>query len=162
MNNWQPARPADLPAEQQTLLQEATKALGQLSHDRGGQVVLAPATDGHIRAILGPAEDGAGRHPHDLAELVAHRLAAAGLRLTADPQQLAEGYAVRVARRTGRPEVGPPVMIRFPIELLARVDAWAEKTGTSRAAAVRDLVSTGLGLIAAAAAGPVDPAPAGQ
>jgi hypothetical protein len=144
MRNWQPARPADLPTEQQTLLQQVRDALGQLSHDRGGQVVLAPATDGHIRAILGPAEDEAGRNPHYLAELVAHRLAFAGLRLTADPHRLAEGYAVRVARRTGRPEVGQPVMIRFPAELLALVDARAAADGTSRAATVRDLVAAGL------------------
>lgn len=146
MSNWQPAGLANLPAEQRALLEDVDAALGDLSHhnDLDGPVMVAPATDGHIRLILGPTVEGDNRSPQQLAEDAAHRLAGSGLRLTVDLQRLAEGYAVRVARRSGRPEVGRPVMIRFPEEMLAQVDARAEAAGSSRAAVIRDLVTAGL------------------
>jgi hypothetical protein len=146
MSNWQPARPADLPDDQQGLLRELREALGDLDHDSAGEgpVLVAPGTDGHIRLMLGPTPAGDNRTPALLAELVARRLADAGLRLTVDPQRLAEGYAVRVARRSGRPGVGQPVMIRFPAELLEAVDARAAAEGASRAATIRGLVAAGL------------------
>lgn len=40
----------------------------------------------------------------------------------------------------GRPEIGQPVNIRLGDELLAKVDAYAAKKGTSRAEAIRQMV----------------------
>lgn len=146
MSTWQQASTTALPAEQRELVDAILDALDDLSHDRDddGQLMVAPGTDGQVRLILGPPAEGDQRTPTLVAQLAAQRLAAAGLRLTVDPDRLAEGYAVRVARRSGRPEVGRPIMVRFPEELLTRVDARAESTGTSRAAVIRELVETGL------------------
>lgn len=44
----------------------------------------------------------------------------------------------------GRPPVGPAINMRFPEELLAEIDAYAEAAGISRAAAIRRLVQAGL------------------
>jgi hypothetical protein len=41
-------------------------------------------------------------------------------------------------RGPGRPEIGPPVNVRLPADLLAWVDDRAGETGTTRAAFIRD------------------------
>ena len=151
MSNWNHAPTADLPADQRDLVQEIRVALGDLDHHSAGEgpVLVAPGTDGHVRLILGPTTPAGP--PAEVAEQVATRLAAAGLRLTVDPDLFAAGFAVRVARRAGRPDVGQPVLIRFPLKMLEAVDALAAVDGASRAATVRSLVTAGL--TAAAAAG---------
>lgn len=50
--------------------------------------------------------------------------------------------------RRGRPEVGPPVHLRLPAELKARVDRFASVSGVKRAEAVRLLLAEGLAGIA--------------
>lgn len=45
----------------------------------------------------------------------------------------------------GRPAIGPRVSVRFPPDLLARVDAEAARAGESRASVVRRLVGALLG-----------------
>jgi hypothetical protein len=47
-------------------------------------------------------------------------------------------------RGPGRPEVGKPVQIRFPDDMLAGIDAYASEQGVSRAEAVRQIVSEAL------------------
>ena len=47
-------------------------------------------------------------------------------------------------RGPGRPEIGPPVLIRFGDDLLARVDAYATEHDIKRAEAVRRLVAAAL------------------
>jgi len=46
---------------------------------------------------------------------------------------------VEPERGPGRPEVGPAVNVRFPSDLLARVDAQAQREGLSRAEMIRRL-----------------------
>lgn len=51
---------------------------------------------------------------------------------------------VEPERGPGRPAIGRPVQVRFPDGLLARLHAWADYSGISRAEAVRILVDSGL------------------
>lgn len=44
----------------------------------------------------------------------------------------------------GRPEIGKPINIRLPNDLLAEVDVYAAENGISRAEAIRQLVQRGL------------------
>lgn len=44
----------------------------------------------------------------------------------------------------GRPEIGPPFPIRFPVDLLKRTDARATELKVSRAELIRQLVDAGL------------------
>lgn len=45
----------------------------------------------------------------------------------------------------GRPQVGPATNVRFDVDLLQRLDEYAEAEGLTRAAAIRRLVADGLG-----------------
>lgn len=47
--------------------------------------------------------------------------------------------------RAGRPRIGSPINIRLDDDLLARLDAEAERAGESRAATARRLLSAALG-----------------
>jgi len=47
-------------------------------------------------------------------------------------------------RGPGRPEIGPTVQIRLPEEMLARLDAEAQRTGEKRAEIIRRFVADGL------------------
>jgi hypothetical protein len=49
-------------------------------------------------------------------------------------------------KRRGRPATGrdPTLTVRFPPELLARVEAWADEQGTDRSSAIRRLVHDAL------------------
>lgn len=47
--------------------------------------------------------------------------------------------------RGGRPAIGPVIQVRFPTDLLERVQAYADGTGQSRAEAIRTLVAGALG-----------------
>jgi hypothetical protein len=51
---------------------------------------------------------------------------------------------VKSERGPGRPEIGEPVNVRLG-DLLPRVDEFAASRDLSRAAAIRELVSRGLG-----------------
>lgn len=51
---------------------------------------------------------------------------------------------VEEERGPGRPEIGPAVNMRFPQELLDRIDAAAKTDGVSRAEKIRRLVAAGL------------------
>jgi len=51
---------------------------------------------------------------------------------------------VEPERGPGRPEVGPAFSLRFPRELLARLDQVAATEGASRAAKIRQLVEAGI------------------
>lgn len=51
---------------------------------------------------------------------------------------------VEEERGPGRPEVGPAVNMRFPQDLLDRIDAAAKTDGISRAEKIRRLVAAGL------------------
>jgi hypothetical protein len=48
-------------------------------------------------------------------------------------------------RSPGRPAVGEPVNVRLGDDLLGAIDAYAVLAGTSRAAAIRELLATALG-----------------
>ncbi|MFY9114685.1 MAG: CopG family transcriptional regulator [Dethiobacteria bacterium] len=51
---------------------------------------------------------------------------------------------VDVTRGPGRPEIGPPVIIRLPEELIRELDRRAEAKGISRAEVVRRLLAEAL------------------
>lgn len=59
---------------------------------------------------------------------------------------IAEEYfgTIEDERGPGRPEIGPAVNVRFPQDLLDRLDARAKTEGTKRAELVRRLVAAGL------------------
>jgi hypothetical protein len=53
---------------------------------------------------------------------------------------------VRVRKRMGRPPTGtqPLLSVRFPAELIARIDAYAKEQKVSRSTALRTLVTEAL------------------
>lgn len=47
--------------------------------------------------------------------------------------------------KRGRKEIGPRIGLRLPLDLLARIDAYAEGAGIGRAEAIRRLILASLG-----------------
>ena len=69
------------------------------------------------------------------------------LRNEYDAQAIDEALGVRLAEEVslgGRPEIGPQVKIRFPVQVLAAVDELADAAGVTRSAWIRDCVTRGV------------------
>ncbi len=58
-----------------------------------------------------------------------------------DEVAAATGADVPEETGPGRPEIGPAINVRLPVDLLARLDAWATSAGVTRAEAVRRAVA---------------------
>lgn len=60
-----------------------------------------------------------------------------------DHDEAVEKYfgAIEEERGPGRPEIGPAIQIRLPQELLDKIDARAQESGSSRAETIRQLLA---------------------
>jgi hypothetical protein len=59
---------------------------------------------------------------------------------------MGKSIKVRPKRKPGRPATGkdPLFAIRIPVELMARVEAWAKQDNLTRSEAIRRLIDLGL------------------
>jgi predicted DNA-binding protein len=52
----------------------------------------------------------------------------------------------KIKKKRGRPATGkdPTFALRLPVELIEKVDAWARERDTTRSAAIREFIESGL------------------
>lgn len=58
-----------------------------------------------------------------------------------DPETVAEAMAAPETADPGRPEIGPAVKIRLPVDVLDAIDAEAEAAGLTRSAWIREALT---------------------